>query len=248
MEIEVPKIPDVPIPDTADFWERISNFEMPTQQQFVEQLTQAPAFPAVLLFVCGLVYMLQGWKIFKVLIVVNSALLGAFLGFQLAGMLKGQNMPTFGAIACALLFAILSWPLMKYALSIMGGLAGSFIGYGVWHYIANVIDKPHLGEYAWAGAIIGLITLGLLAFLVFKLVVMIFTSLQGSLMTVSGVLIILMKYDPIKEPLESTLIQNAHLLALLICVPALLGFGFQYAAVAKKASKKKKSSGAQPLG
>ena len=87
-----------------------------------------------------------------------------------------------------------------------------------------------------------LLALGLLAFVIFKLVVVVFTSVQGSLMVVSGICAILMKIEPLRSKLQTSMSSNIHLLALLIVVPAVIGFALQYTAVVKKARKKRKAS------
>ena len=48
---------------------------------------------------------------------------------------------------------------------------------------------------------------------------------------------------PLRENFEAPLRTNAHLAALLIGVPAVIGVAFQYSAIAKKAAKKKKEAG-----
>lgn len=225
----------------SDLIEKLASFEMPSQSDYVNSLDTMHAGLAIVLLVCGLIYLLHGWKTFKLLVIVNAGVLGGFLGNQFGQILRGPNMPLFGGIAGALLFAVLAWPLMKFGVGLMGGLAGGFLGYGVWNYVAGVVGKSGLKENAWAGAVIGLIALGLLAFLVFRLVVMVFTSVQGSLMAVSGICAMLMNIDPLQAKLYAALSSNAHLLMLLIGVPALIGFACQYTAMAKKAKKKKKA-------
>jgi hypothetical protein len=197
---------------------------------------------AILLFGCGLVYLVHGWKVFKVLVVVNAAMFGGLLGNRFGQVLSGPNMPLFGTLAGGLLCAVLAWPLMKTAVSVMGAMVGGFLGFSMWTYAASAANRPALCEYAWAGGLIGLITLGLLAFVVFQLVVMTFTSIQGSLMTVSGLIAILMCLGPLRTKLHSSLVANRHLLLLLIGVPAVIGFAFQYSGMAKKAKKKHKAA------
>jgi hypothetical protein len=203
---------------------------IPSQSQLVDSLLdlahhQYGAVLAMLLFACGLVYMLQGWKIFKILVVANVAVLGAVLGSYLGSMARGPNTWIFTSIAGALLLGGLAWPLMKYAVSLLGGLVGSFVGYGLWNYVTNTIDRPEMQQYAWVGALVGLITLGLLAFVILKFVVMFITSLQGAVMGVGGVLAMVLKYMP--DEAEGPLRDNAHLMAILIGVPAIIGFVFQ---------------------
>ena len=203
---------------------------IPSQSQLVDSLLdishhQYGAVLAMLLFACGLVYMLQGWKIFKILVVANVAVLGAVIGNYLGSRAGGPNTWIFTSVAGALLLGGLAWPLMKYAVSLLGGLVGSFVGYGLWHYVTNTIDRPDLLQYSWVGALVGLITLGLLAFVILKFVVMFVTSLQGAVMGVGGVLALLLKYMP--DDLEGPLRDNSHLMAILIGVPAIIGFVFQ---------------------
>ena len=220
--------------------------EVPSQGQMVDFLlglgsSDFGAVVALLLFVCGLVYLLQGWKIFKALVIVNAAVLGAMAGSYVGAYHRGQHTQLYAAIAGAALLAILAWPLMKYAVSLMGGLAGSFLGYGVWQYATEALSRPELNQHAWAGAIIGLVTLGLLAFVIFKVVITVFTAVQGSVMSIAGISALLLKHESLRQDFEPQLRENAHLAVLLIAVPTLIGFGFQYSAAAKKAKKKKKA-------
>jgi len=231
------------VPDPGGLLDRLEGFRVPTHEEFVHSLAALEPIWACVLLGCGLVYLLQGWKMFKILVVLNAAILGVLLGSRLAAVVGGdRNMPLFAGIGGGLILAVLAWPLMKYAISIMGGLVGSFVGFGMWNYAAQVVGKPSLLEYAWVGALIGLITLGLLAFVIFRFVVITFTCFQGSLMTVSGILGLLLKYDRVAEPLTNSLTLNVHMLPLLVGIPAVIGFVFQNSALAKKAKKKRKAA------
>jgi hypothetical protein len=199
---------------------------------------------AVVLVACGLVYMLQGWKIFKVLVIVNAGLLGAVVGGHVGAMLGGHNTWLYMGIAGGLLLAVLAGPLMKYAISLMGGLAGAFLGYSMWHYVVAMVAQEDLSRYAWVGAMIGLITLGLLAFIILQSVVTIITSVQGSVMTICGLVVIVMTCAPTASgSLEESLRRNNHLVALLIAVPAIIGVAFQYSLTGKKGAKKAPEGG-----
>ncbi|MCK4277255.1 MAG: hypothetical protein KAX78_12110, partial [Phycisphaerae bacterium] len=92
-----------------------------------------------------------------------------------------------------------------------------------------------------AGSIMGLIALGLLALVMMRLTIMIFTALQGALMGTAGFLAILMKHESIQTDLEDMLLTNHHLLPLIVAVPALIGLAFQYSSLSKRARKKKKA-------
>jgi len=223
--------------------DRLSEFQLPSPQEYLASLSDMGPIWAFILVACGLVYLLNGWKMFKMLVVLNSAAIGCLVGIRLGQMQGGEHTPIFAGAAGGLLLACLAWPLMKYAISLMGGLTGSFLGYGLWNYVAAAVQRQGLAQHAWVGALIGLITLGLLAFVIFRLVVVVLTSVQGSIMTVSGLLCLLLKYPPIRESIEPSLTRNIHLLPLLIGVPAVIGFALQEAAAAKKAKKKKGGDG-----
>ncbi|MHC4294183.1 MAG: hypothetical protein ACYSTL_01205 [Planctomycetota bacterium] len=238
---QVQYVPPAATQRGAELMERLASLEMPSQAEYVNSLSTMNLGLAIVLLAGGIIYLLNGWKTFKILVIVNAAIVGGLLGIQFGRLLGSENMPLFGGVAGTLLFAVLSWPMMKFAVALMGGLAGSFLGYGMWNYVATATRQEAITQYAWAGALIGLITLGLLAFLVFKLVIMVFTSLQGSLMAVSGLLALLMLVETFRVRLEPTLRSNTHLLVLLLGVPAVIGFAFQYTAMYKKTKKKRKA-------
>jgi len=227
-----------------DFIQKILALDMPTQEEFLSFVHGIGPIEAFLLVICGAVYLLSGWKIFKALIVVNAAVLGTLGGYLLGTRISGggDNMPYYAAAAGGLVLAVMAWPLMKYAVSLMGGLAGSFVGYGVWLQVAETIGQDG-ARYAWAGALIGLITLGLLAFVIFRFTIMVFTALQGAAMLVTGLMTLAMQIDAVRDSLESALESNRALLQILLVVPAVVGFVLQNAAASKKARAKKKAMG-----
>ncbi len=225
--------------------ERLFSGQLPSQAEYIRSLEVTDALQAVVLLGVGIVYLLYGWRYFKVLVVINASLVGTFLGYRL-GLVLGGNMPWFGAVAGCVLLAILAWPAMRYAVSLMGAIAGAAVGYGAWQYSAAASGKEVLLDYAWVGAVMGLIGLGLLAFVILRVTVMIFTAVQGSAMTVSAFLILLFKYEGPRINIVDAIRTNVHLMALIIAVPAAIGFAFQYAAVAKKEMRKRKASAGEP--
>jgi len=221
--------------------DKLTALEMPSQSEFIRYLAELGSLQGVILIIIGVVFLLQGWKAFKILVVANAAFLGGTAGMLLGERLGGQNMPVFGAMAGGVLLAALSWPLIRGAVSLMGALAGGLMGYCIWSYASNAVGRSDLGQHAWAGAVIGLVGLGLLAFVVFQLTVIIFTAFQGSMMIVSGLITLLLKHGGIHNNLRETLSGNVHLLPLLIAVPAVFGFALQYKALLSKARRKKKA-------
>lgn len=221
-------VEQVPVPNPEPFLQSLRECQMPTQAQYLDFLQTMGVVQAVVLLAAGIVYLLYGWKIFKILVVVNAAVLGALLGAKAGSLLQGANMPLFGSIASSLLLAVLALPLMKYSVSLMGGLAGALLGYSVWHYACNAAQAPHLAQYSWAGALTGLIALGLLAFIIFHAVIIIFTSFQGAFVTVTGIVGVLMLFEQARQYLVTSLTNNIYLMPLLVLVPAIIGMAFQF--------------------
>jgi hypothetical protein len=175
---------------------------------------------AVLLVIGGIIYLLFGFYIFKILVTLNAAILGAYLGV-VVGENSGTQIPA--AIVGALLAAAATWPTMKYAVAIMGGAFGGLLGATVWR-LCNL--DPN---FAWSGALTGVVFCGLLSFLLFRQCVMTYTSLQGSVMLVFGVLALMFKYDQVAGSLIHNFEIKPFLLPLAIFIPTLTGFIYQQA-------------------
>ncbi|HRK31861.1 MAG TPA: hypothetical protein PLD59_12345, partial [Tepidisphaeraceae bacterium] len=130
---------------------------------------------ATLLVVAGIVYLLFGLYMFKWLVTLNAALMGAYFG-SLVG--RTGDAAVAGAFMGGFAAAVATWPLMKYAVTIMGAIFGALLGISIWRSAG--LDPG----YAWSGGLTGLIFFGMLSFLVFRVSVMSYTSLQGSVMLI----------------------------------------------------------------
>jgi hypothetical protein len=173
---------------------------------------------AALLVMVGIVYLLFGFQIFKILVLLNAAIFGGFAGACAGG--EGES-AVAAALIGAVLAAAIAWPTMKYAVALMGGLFGGLLGASIWHAIG--LDP----NVVWAGAIIGVVALGLLSFVLFRGSVMMYTSLQGSFMLVFGILGLICKYAEVETELSGHLAVRPFLLPGLIVVPAVLGLVYQ---------------------
>ncbi len=223
-----------------DFWGQLASWSsLPTRTQYVDLLTSAAILQALFLIIVGTVYLLCGWKMFKVLVVANACLIGGIFGGALGARMTAQNMQVIGALTGGVLFGILALPVMKYAVATMGALAGSFIGYGLWTYVAGLSNRAEPTQYAWAGALLGLIALGMFGLVLMRETVIIFTSLQGALLTITGLLALAMKWNSFQQPLEQNIVNNIHLLPVLVIAPTLVGIVCQNSGMAKKQKAKK---------
>lgn len=190
----------------------------PLQGEMLNWSQQIGPGLAALMVLMGVVYLLFGFNIFKALVVLNAAVLGAVIGW-IVGDRSGNGLPA--AIICAFICAVVTYPMIKWAIAIMGGLCGAVIGVSLWR--AFNLDA----NFAWAGAGMGLIFFGLLTFILFRGCVMTYMSLQGASMLIFGLLSLLFKYEGMTPKVNYCLTCKPFLLPMLVFIPTVLGVIFQ---------------------
>jgi hypothetical protein len=177
----------------------------------------APAI-AALLVVLGLIYLLFGYNIYKGLVILNAAVLGATVGAAL-GATNHIEVPL--AVVGGFAAAAITWPLMRWGVAVMGGLFGAVLGASIWRLFN--LDPT----FAWAGAATGLVTLGLLSFILFRGCIMMFTSLQGSVMLIMGIVSLIAKHQAILSSISDNMRLRPLLLPITIFIPAIVGLIYQ---------------------
>jgi hypothetical protein len=192
----------------------------PEQGDLLTILQQMGPGVSALLILLGVVYLLFGFNLFKFVVVLNAACIGLVVGLVAADK-SGIKLPV--AIVCAIIAGAVTWPLMKWAVAVMGGTFGALVGVTVW----RVVDLDP--AYAWSGAMIGLVAFGLLCFILFRGCVMMYTSFQGSVMLIFGILGLLLKYQDLAPRLGTYLVQRPFLLPMCVFVPTVIGMMYQQA-------------------
>ena len=225
----------------------IKGLRFPSRADYVSDLETLGQLQAVALVLVGVVFLIFGFKYFKALVIVNAAALGALCGMYVGTLTGRANLPLLLGLAGAVLLGALAWPTIKYCVCLMGALAGGLVGFALWHFIANLINNEGMLGYAWAGGLIGMVALGMLAFVLFRTAVMIFTAVQGSVMIVSGICAVLLAFDGIHDSVRSGLVENDNLLKLLFGVPAVVGFAYQFSIDRTKVLKKRKAVEKPPV-
>lgn len=192
--------PEVPI---KDIWDYISAFSWQNAVGFI-------AF--------GMVYLLYGWRLYKLLVVTNFALIGlfggVFLGRQLGSAMWG------GILGCFIIGSV-SRPFMRYSVSLLGATAGAILGAALWRTLT--LPDPLI----WCGGLAGLVAGGFLAFSSFSLSVMLFSSLQGSAALVVGVLALLSEYPNLEDHISRLVYNQEFFLPVMLLIPSLLGIILQ---------------------
>ncbi|MHC4429135.1 MAG: hypothetical protein ACYS0D_11135 [Planctomycetota bacterium] len=176
------------------------------------------------LVVVGALCVLHGYRWHKWVIVICAFMGGLGLGHLLSQQM-GQSRIVMAAVG--LLCAVIATPLLRVAVAVFGGLTGAFIGANAWSAFSESPDA-HL-----AGAGMGFIALGLAAFIMFRLVIVLFTSIGGAAMGVLGIITLLL-HVPTWEPSIRTSLQTHQLMVpLLVGVAAVTGFVFQHNEIRK---------------
>lgn len=193
----------------------------------------------ILLMVAGLFYLFVGWKLFKPLVMINAAILGAVLAASATVRLGFGEYWWVGMIAGGCVLGVAAWPMMKLFVALFGGALGAALGFSTFQAAVAMMGRPELLPYAWVGAAVGALVLALLAILLFQGAVMFATSLQGSGMFVCGLLCLLFKSPGIEESLTETL--RAHRPALLFTVVCLSAAGLLVQVLAAGRQQKQKA-------
>ena len=192
----------------------------PAQADLVSWCQQLGPGMAALLVLLGLIYLLFGYNIFKLLVAFNAAVIGGLLGAEIADRTHtAMVVPTI--VSVAFIAVIITLPLMKWAVAVLGGLFGAALGAGLWRTFGQ---DPH---FMWAGAAIGLVLFGLLSFIVFRGCVMTYMSLQGATMLIVGLLGLVFKYNELEPRVSQGMMLRPFLLPMAILIPTVLGVMFQ---------------------
>ena len=192
-----------------------------------EMISDLHWFYAMLLLSVGVVYMLYGWRIFRALVVISFGFIGMFLGMVSADKLStNEHALMWGGVIGMALFAAIAVPLMKWCVSVLGAMAGGILTSGIWIAL-NLSDT-----YLPAGFIVGFIAGGLISFIMLKVSVMLFTSLGGSLITVTGLLALLYQYDVrVSDPMTfhtyNLILTHPWFLPLAVIIPTIAGMLLQ---------------------
>jgi hypothetical protein len=187
--------------------------------QLLDNLAKLPLIAAPVVMVVGVLCVINGYKWHKWVVIVLAFLLGLLIGHILSQQL-GKSLIV--AAALGVLFATIATPMLRWTVAVFAGLTGAFLGANAWT-LAHA--SPENAQ--WAGACMGFIALALLSFVIFRMVVVMFTSIGGAAMLVLGSIALLMQVPGWQEGIRQHLTSNHHLIPLLVTVAAVAGFVLQ---------------------
>jgi len=187
------------------FWETITNLSLLEALTFV-------AFGVVCLF--------YGWRVFKALAIICFAVLGLIAGLMISQRVGSSDNPIL-AISLSIIMAIFAIPLMRWAVGILGAIAGGLATAGLW-YAASLPE-----QYLWAGGVTGVVAGGMISFIVFKIAVMLFTSMGGSTLVVTGLIALFNQYSETSDSIKELFFGPKWFLPAAIIIPTLFGLYWQ---------------------
>jgi len=188
--------------------------------QLIPALSQLHLLWASVFIFLGAVAVLNGYRWHKTVILVLASLAGVVVGLMLGPRIGVTGV--VAATALAILFSVLSLPMMRYTVAVFAGLIGAFVGANCWTAFGGPDAQHHFG------AVIGLIALGLLAFVTFRVVIIAFTAIGGSALLTMGVLAALLKLPGWQQGLAGALERNPLIVPLIAAVTAADGFVLQH--------------------
>lgn len=197
----------------------LSNLDILTHpEDLLDSLANLSLFHAAVAVVLGILCVLNGYRWHKWVMILL-----AFAGGYLIGKLLSQTMGPSAiiAISLGLLCAIIAGPMLKIVVAIFAGITGAFIGANIWSAV-NATST----DMSWAGAAMGFILLAMASLIVFRLVVVLSTSVGGAMMIVFGGITLLMQVPEWESAVRSGLSNNL-MIPLLVLVAAVGGFVLQ---------------------
>lgn len=133
----------------------------------------------ILLICLGAVFLFLGYRLVKVVAVVNLAVLGAMVGHDVATALKVEQ-PLWGSAIGAVVLGLIAIPLLRAAVVVAVGALGALVGKSVWVSLGG--DPP----LQWAALAGGFIVGALMGLLCFRFIIIVTSSVTGSGLVVYG--------------------------------------------------------------
>jgi hypothetical protein len=186
-----------------------------------EHITSLRGFEALMMISFGSICLFYGWRIFKILVIISFSLLGLSAGWLFTERFVVGLNPLIGGVIGMAALGVSSIIMLKWAVCALGTIAGGFVTASLWH-AAGLSE-----QYIWAGALIGMVAGGMIAFIIFKIAIMLFTSLGGSFLIVTGTLALLYLWPQTQQNVQLWFFDKQWFLPLLIIIPTFAGLYIQ---------------------
>jgi len=169
----------------------------------------------------GIVCLLYGWRIYKILVSISFGLVGLTIAILANRYIAGVIV--WLALVSVVLFAVVSIPLMRYGVAALSAAACGILTGGGW--LAAGLPE----QYILAGILIGVVAGAMISFIAkcYKISVMLFTSFGGSSLIIAGVLAVVYHYMVEAEKLKQIVFEQKWFLPIILLAPMALGMYLQ---------------------
>ena len=188
-------------------------------QELLAVLGRLHLTAAILLLGIGVLCILNGYRWHRMVIMCCALLCGVGLGWLLSRHLSEAYII---AASLGIVCAAIVPPLLRYAVMGFAGLTGAFLGANIWT-AAGYPPDAHL-----AGAAMGFILFGMCSFIMYRLVIVLFTSFSGAALVLFGMITVLLNVPNLAEHVRHGLTEYHMLLPGLLLSAAMIGLYAQH--------------------
>lgn len=150
-------------------------------------ILRTPVAMALIYFVGGLFLLIYGLKIYRAVVILAGAVVGAILGSWAAASL---GLPAWlGALVIGLALAILAWPTQKLAVFLMGGYFGAL-------FLLPTLAELFGQRLYVLWLVVSFVSLGFMCLLLFRPIVIIATSFEGAALLMGAMLVVAWHHVP----------------------------------------------------
>ncbi|MHC4712063.1 MAG: TM7S3/TM198-like domain-containing protein [Planctomycetota bacterium] len=189
------------------------------------------------MLVSGLLFLLYGYRTYRVVAVLATGLLGVYMGRHLLYPHLPENVAWLAPLGLGLLGAVGALAVQR-AMVFLASAAVGFISLGP--VVAETIwrgpEGPSPNHYLISG-LAAFLVMGILSLVLFRAVVVVATSMFGSTLIVSSIVHLVETLSPAHQGLYQT---NGRELAWTFAGVAIVGTVFQATAKKKKKDTKRK--------
>jgi MFS family permease len=202
-------------------------------EAYAPVLQATPMLWALGFIVLGAVCVLYGYRWNKLVITALAALAGVWAGLSIGDHFGDQYIV---AACLAILLGVLAWPLLRFSVSLFGGVVGAFAGANLFTAFFTGLQSAgytidgqvaQLREMPYIGAFIGLIVVGMLAFMAFRAVMILLTTVVGASLLISGALAALMSNQNWSASITQGMSDKPLIVPVVVAVTAIIGAAVQ---------------------
>jgi hypothetical protein len=181
-----------------------------------------PVVAGIVMIILGVGFLLYGYPLYKLLVIIIFAAAGFFVGIAASAAL-GLS-PVIGMIAGPLVLGLLAWPLVRLAWGLLGGAAFAIVFAG-FAKSSGVASQGYLYLIGSVSFLAGLIV----TFLLVRPLIIILTSVTGALLLVEGSMQILAKLSPTTgERLAKSIADQPWIMIAIVLPIAIIGALLQF--------------------